>query len=171
MKGSNNMQLNKVLKGLKLALPMLTVAACSSKKGNDKTGTENNIVDSNAILSTEQLDRQQMQKLQSNNIIYFGFDKYDVSPEYAQILDQHAAFLRVNPSVKITVEGHTDERGTPEYNIALGERRANTVKMYLQSKGVNGEKITIVSYSKENPAVLGHDETAYAKNRRAVLKY
>lgn len=112
-----------------------------------------------------------MQELQSNNIVYFGFDKYDVAPEYAQILDQHAAFMRGNPSVKITVEGHADERGTPEYNIALGERRANAVKMYLQSKGVNGEQIAIVSYGKEKPAVLGHDETAYAKNRRAVLAY
>ena len=130
------MQLNKVLKGLMLALPMLAVAACSSKKGNDKTGTENNVADSNASLSAEQL-----------------------------------AFLRGNPSVKITVEGHADEKGTPEYNIALGERRANAVKMYLQSKGVNGEQIAIVSYGKEKPAVLGHDESAYAKNRRAVLAY
>ncbi|HGJ5855288.1 peptidoglycan-associated lipoprotein Pal [Arsenophonus nasoniae] len=165
------MQLNKVLKGLMLALPMLAVAACSSKKGNDKTGTENNVADSNASLSAEQLAHQQMQELQSNNIVYFGFDKYDVTPEYAQLLDQHATFLRGNPSVKITVEGHADEKGTPEYNIALGERRANAVKMYLQSKGVNGEQIAIVSYGKEKPAVLGHDESAYAKNRRAVLAY
>lgn len=165
------MQLNKVLKGLMLVLPMLAVAACSSKKGNDKTGTENNVADSNASLSAEQLVHQQMQELQSNNIVYFGFDKYDVTPEYAQLLDQHATFLRSNPSVKITVEGHADEKGTPEYNIALGERRANAVKMYLQSKGVNGEQIAIVSYGKEKPAVLGHDESAYAKNRRAVLAY
>uniref|UniRef100_A0A3B0LVG8 Peptidoglycan-associated lipoprotein n=1 Tax=Arsenophonus endosymbiont of Trialeurodes vaporariorum TaxID=235567 RepID=A0A3B0LVG8_9GAMM len=165
------MQLNKVLKGLMLALPMLAVAACSSKKGNDKTGAENNVVDSNASLKAEQLASQQMQELQSNNIVYFGFDKYHVTPEYAQLLDQHATFLRGNPSVKITVEGHTDEKGTPEYNIALGERRANAVKIYLQSKGVNGEHIAIVSYGKEKPAIQGNDESAYAKNRRAILVY
>lgn len=170
------MQLNKVLKGLMLALPMIAVAACSSKKGNDKTGAENNVADSNvadsnASLTAEQLASQQMQELQSNNIVYFGFDKYDVTPEYAQLLDQHATFLRGNPSVKITVEGHTDEKGTPEYNIALGERRANAVKIYLQSKGVNGEQIAIVSYGKEKPAIQGNDESAYAKNRRAILVY
>lgn len=165
------MQLNKVLKGLMLALPMIAVAACSSKKGNDKTGAENNVADSNASLTAEQLASQQMQELQSNNIVYFGFDKYNVPPEYAQLLDQHATFLRGNPSVKITVEGHSDEKGTPEYNIALGERRANAVKIYLQSKGVNGEQITIVSYGKEKPAIQGNDESAYAKNRRAILVY
>ncbi len=69
-------------------------------------------------------------------------------PEYAQLLDAHAAFLRANPSVRITIEGHADERGTPEYNIALGERRANAVKMYLQGKGVSADQLAIVSYGK-----------------------
>ncbi|MCP6423615.1 OmpA family protein, partial [Klebsiella pneumoniae] len=78
-----------------------------------------------------------MQQLQQNNIVYFGLDKYDVASDYAQMLDQHAAFLRGNPSYKVTIEGHADERGTPEYNIALGERRASAVKMYLQGKGVS----------------------------------
>ena len=109
--------------------------------------------------------------MMKNNIVYFGLDKYDVSSDYAQMLDAHAAFLRNNPSYKVTVEGHADERGTPEYNIALGERRANAVKMYLQGKGVGADQISIVSYGKEKPAVLGHDEAAYAKNRRAVLVY
>ncbi|MGL4959463.1 MAG: OmpA family protein, partial [Plesiomonas sp.] len=74
-------------------------------------------------------------------------------------------------SYKVVVEGHADERGTPEYNIALGERRASAVKMYLQGRGVNAEQVSIVSYGKEKPAVLGHTEDAYAKNRRAVLVY
>ncbi|CAI0808875.1 peptidoglycan-associated lipoprotein Pal [Serratia entomophila] len=173
------MQLNKVLKGLLLALPVLAVAACSSNKSanNDQsgmgvgagtgTGTENG----SSNLSSEEQARLQMQELQKNNIVYFGLDKYDVSSEFAQMLDAHAAFLRNNPSYKVTVEGHADERGTPEYNIALGERRANAVKMYLQGKGVSADQISIVSYGKEKPAVLGHDEAAYAKNRRAVLVY
>ncbi|VEI17515.1 Peptidoglycan-associated lipoprotein precursor [Serratia plymuthica] len=173
------MQLNKVLKGLLLALPVLAVAACSSNKSanNDQsglgagagagTGTENG----SSNLSSEEQARLQMQELQKNNIVYFGLDKYDVSSEFAQMLDAHSAFLRNNPSYKVTVEGHADERGTPEYNIALGERRANAVKMYLQGKGVSADQISIVSYGKEKPAVLGHDEAAYAKNRRAVLVY
>jgi len=169
------MQLNKVLKGLLLALPVLAVAACSSNRSahNDQSGmgAGTGMENGSSNLSSEEQARLQMQELQKNNIVYFGLDKYDVSSEFAQMLDAHAAFLRNNPSYKVTVEGHADERGTPEYNIALGERRANAVKMYLQGKGVSADQISIVSYGKEKPAVLGHDEAAYAKNRRAVLVY
>lgn len=168
------MQLNKVLKGLLLALPVIAVAACSSKKDNNNDqsglGAEGGYNNSGNMSSEEQA-RLQMQELQRNNIVYFDLDKYDIRSDFAQMLDQHAAFLRSNPSYKVTVEGHADERGTPEYNISLGERRANSVKMYLQGKGVSADQISIVSYGKEKPAVLGHDEAAYAKNRRAVLVY
>ncbi|MGL4269382.1 MAG: peptidoglycan-associated lipoprotein Pal [Plesiomonas sp.] len=165
------MQLNKVLKGLMLALPVMAVAACSSNKSNDNADQMINSGDSNGSMSAEEQARMMMQELQKNNIVYFGFDKYDIQPEFAQMLDAHATFLRDNPSYKVVVEGHADERGTPEYNIALGERRANAVKMYLQGRGVNADQISIVSYGKEKPAVLGHTEDAYAKNRRAVLVY
>ncbi|HAD40498.1 MAG TPA: peptidoglycan-associated lipoprotein Pal [Plesiomonas shigelloides] len=165
------MQLNKVLKGLMLALPVMAVAACSSNKSNDNADQMINSGDSNGSMSAEEQARMMMQELQKNNIVYFGFDKYDIQPEFAQMLDAHAAFLRDNPSYKVVVEGHADERGTPEYNIALGERRANAVKMYLQGRGVNADQISIVSYGKEKSAVLGHTEDAYAKNRRAVLVY
>ncbi|KMJ45289.1 peptidoglycan-associated lipoprotein Pal [Xenorhabdus khoisanae] len=168
------MQLNKVLKGLMLVLPIMAVAACNTTKNgnNDQSGVGTVDNSSKATgLSAEELARQQMQELQNNNIVYFGFDKYDINSEFAQMLDAHAAFLRTNPSVKVTIEGHADERGTPEYNIALGERRASAVKMYLQGKGVSADQLAIVSYGKEKPAVLGHDEAAYAKNRRAVVVY
>ncbi|QKJ47595.1 peptidoglycan-associated lipoprotein Pal [Proteus vulgaris] len=164
------MQLNKVFKGLMLALPLVAVAACSSNKNDDQTDT-NNVPVVEQYPTAEELARQQLEQLKQQNIVYFGFDKYDISSDYANLLDAHAAFLRSNPSVRITVEGHADERGTPEYNIALGERRANAVKMYLQGKGVSADQLSIVSYGKEKPAVLGHDEAAYAKNRRAVLDY
>ena len=173
------MQLNKVLKGLMLALPVIAVAACSSHKNNnnDQTsgmgdGSANGGMGMNSgNMSSDEQARLQMQELQKNNIVYFGLDKYDIQSEFAQMLDAHATFLRNNPSYKVTVEGHADERGTPEYNIALGERRASAVKMYLQGKGVSADQISIVSYGEEKPAVLGHDESAYAKNRRAVLVY
>jgi len=170
------MQLNKVLKGLLIALPVMAIAACSSNKSanNDQSGEGMlgaGTGMSNGSVSSDEQARLQMQQLQQNNIVYFGLDKYDVSPEFANMLDSHANFLRSNPSYKVTVEGHADERGTPEYNISLGERRANAVKMYLQGKGVSADQISIVSYGKEKPAVLGHDEAAYAKNRRAVLVY
>ena len=176
------MQLNKVLKGLMLALPVMAIAACSSNKNasNDQsgegmlgagTGMGANSGANGGNLSSEEQARLQMQQLQQNNIVYFDLDKYDIRSDFAAMLDAHANFLRSNPSYKVTVEGHADERGTPEYNIALGERRANAVKMYLQGKGVSADQISIVSYGKEKPAVLGHDEAAYSKNRRAVLVY
>ena len=171
------MQLNKVLKGLLIALPVMAIAACSSNKSanNDQSGEgmlgAGTGMNNGGSMSSDEQARLQMQQLQQNNIVYFGLDKYDVSPEFANMLDSHANFLRSNPSYKVTVEGHADERGTPEYNISLGERRANAVKMYLQGKGVSADQISIVSYGKEKPAVLGHDEAAYAKNRRAVLVY
>lgn len=172
------MQLNKVLKGLMLAVSILAIAACGSHKianNSDEsamsagTATGIDINDNNA--SSDEQARLQMQDLQRNHIVYFDLDKYDIRSEFAQMLDAHANFLLRNLSYKVTVEGHADERGTPEYNIALGERRANAVKMYLQGKGVSADQIAIVSYGKEKPVVLGHDEEAYAKNRRSVLVY
>lgn len=172
------MRLNKVLKGLMLAVPVMAIAACSSHKSANNgdesamgagAGTGMDMNGNNG--SSDEQARLQMQELQRNNIVYFDLDKYDIRSDFAQMLDAHANFLRSNPSYKVTVEGHADERGTPEYNIALGERRANAVKMYLQGKGVSADQIAIVSYGKEKPAVLGHDESAYAKNRRAVLVY
>ncbi|MDI5434574.1 peptidoglycan-associated lipoprotein Pal, partial [Salmonella enterica subsp. enterica serovar Kentucky] len=169
------MQLNKVLKGLMIALPVMAIAACSSNKNASNDGSEGGMLngagtgmDSNGSgnMSSEEQARLQMQQLQQNNIVYFDLDKYDIRSDFAAMLDAHANFLRSNPSYKVTVEGHADERGTPEYNISLGERRANAVKMYLQGKGVSADQISIVSYGKEKPAVLGHDEAAYAKNRR-----
>ncbi|ECC1661352.1 TPA: peptidoglycan-associated lipoprotein Pal [Salmonella enterica subsp. salamae] len=176
------MQLNKVLKGLMIALPVMAIAACSSNKNASNDGSEGGMLngagtgmDANGNgsgnMSSEEQARLQMQQLQQNNIVYFDLDKYDIRSDFAAMLDAHANFLRSNPSYKVTVEGHADERGTPEYNISLGERRANAVKMYLQGKGVSADQISIVSYGKEKPAVLGHDEAAYAKNRRAVLVY
>ncbi|EAP0778394.1 peptidoglycan-associated lipoprotein Pal [Salmonella enterica] len=171
------MQLNKVLKGLMIALPVMAIAACSSNKNASNDGSEGGMLNGagtgmdangNGNMSSEEQARLQ---LQQNNIVYFDLDKYDIRSDFAAMLDAHANFLRSNPSYKVTVEGHADERGTPEYNISLGERRANAVKMYLQGKGVSADQISIVSYGKEKPAVLGHDEAAYAKNRRAVLVY
>ncbi|CRK85963.1 Peptidoglycan-associated lipoprotein [Candidatus Providencia siddallii] len=166
------MQFNKILKLLIIALPIMVATACNSNKNNSQdnstsSDTSNDQVESG--MSTEELMNQQMEQLQQNNIIYFDFDKYNISSEHIDILDSYVSFLRSNPSIHVIVEGHADERGTPEYNIALGERRANAVKMYLQSKGVSGEQISIVSYGEEKPSKIGHSEIDYAKNRRAVI--
>jgi peptidoglycan-associated lipoprotein len=99
--------------------------------------------------------------------IHFNFDKYDIRPEDAAILKENAALLKKFPNVKIQIEGHCDERGTVEYNLALGERRANRAKDYLVSLGISTARISTISYGKEKPLDPGHNEEAWAKNRRA----
>jgi peptidoglycan-associated lipoprotein len=99
--------------------------------------------------------------------IHFHYDKYDVRREDEGILKENAAFLKKNPKMKIQIEGHCDERGTTEYNLALGERRANSVKKYLASLGIASDRISAISYGKERPLDRGHNEQAWAKNRRA----
>lgn len=100
--------------------------------------------------------------------VFFAFDKSDLTPESRATLDRQAAWLKKYASVKVTVEGHCDERGTREYNLALGERRATAAKNYLVANGITADRVKTVSYGKERPAVLGSNETAWAQNRRAV---
>lgn len=104
-------------------------------------------------------------------IVYFGYDKAVLPPESLGLLELHAAFLRNNPDKRVLVDGNTDERGTREYNLALGERRADSVRTFLVSVGVRRSQVDTVSYGEERPADSGHDEAAWAKNRRAVLGY
>ncbi len=103
-----------------------------------------------------------------SDTVHFELDKYDVDGESQGILRSQAQWLARNSAKSITIEGHCDERGTREYNLALGERRANAAKNYLVSLGVDAGRINTVSYGKERPVALGSDEAAYAQNRRAV---
>ncbi len=103
--------------------------------------------------------------------IYFDFDRYNIDPKYAPILAAHARFLIVNPTVKIFVEGNCDDRGSPEYNIALGQRRADAVQRALLTLGVPPRQIESVSYGAERPVAYGANEAAWAKNRRSDLAY
>ena len=111
------------------------------------------------------------QALRDNNTIYFRYDSDQIQDEYVSVMQAHAQYLRDNPDSRIIIEGHTDERGTPEYNIALGERRARAVARYMQNLGVDVNQLSIVSYGEEKPLVVGHNENAWAKNRRAVINY
>ena len=101
--------------------------------------------------------------------IYFEFDKYDIRPKDEEVLKENAAWLKKNPNAKIQIEGHCDERGTVEYNLALGERRANYTKKYLISLGIAPDRISTISYGKERPLDPGHNEEAWAKSRRAHI--
>ncbi|RJX73716.1 peptidoglycan-associated lipoprotein Pal [Vibrio sinensis] len=179
------MQLNKILKGLMIALPVMAMTACSSSddaanttgsETNQTTSGTENVVDTTVVSTIEgtgQLTEQELkeQALRESQTIYFAFDNASIAGDYEEILAAHAAYLSQNPAMKVTIEGHADERGTPEYNIALGERRAQAVSSYIQALGVQADQISIVSYGEEKPLLLGQGEDVYAKNRRAVLVY
>jgi peptidoglycan-associated lipoprotein len=100
--------------------------------------------------------------------VYFAYDKSDISPEARAILSKQADWLKKNANVTVTVEGHCDERGTREYNLALGERRATAVKNVLVALGIPANRVSTISYGKERPAVVGSTEAAWAQNRRGV---
>jgi len=102
--------------------------------------------------------------------VYFDFDSYDIRQDAKPILSEAAQLMRRYPQISLRLEGHCDERGTAEYNLALGEKRANAVRDYLVSLGVERARLSTVSFGKERPAALGHDEESWAKNRRVELK-
>ena len=103
-----------------------------------------------------------------SDTVHFATDSSDVDSEATAILTKQAAWLQKFPNVRVTVEGHCDERGTREYNLALGDRRANSAKNFLVNAGVNPARISVISYGKERPVATGSDEDSWAQNRRAV---
>jgi|TARA_R100001377_G_scaffold79086_1_gene57149 peptidoglycan-associated lipoprotein len=184
------MRFNNIVKSLAIALPLTILSACSSNSDTD----EQSQVDTNAQVTQnaedarkaqeavqvtaakraaeiEEQKRQELAQLRSEHIVYFDFDVSNVNEQYSAILDAHAKFLNANSDVKVLIEGHADERGTPEYNIALSERRAKSVVTYLENMGVAAGQLTVVSYGEEKPMVKDRSESAFAKNRRAVLVY
>jgi peptidoglycan-associated lipoprotein len=102
--------------------------------------------------------------------IHFDFDKYVLTPKAMMILDEKSAYLREHPEVRVLIEGHCDERGTNEYNLALGDRRANSAKNYLVRSGVAESRITTISYGEEQPLCMDHAESCWWKNRRAQFQ-
>ena len=100
--------------------------------------------------------------------VFYDFDKYNIRNDQRATLEKQAAWLKRYPQTQITVEGHCDERGTREYNLALGERRANSAKDFLVANGIAANRVRVISYGKERPVALGHDEASWAQNRRAV---
>lgn len=159
----------------------LALAACSS---NDEAATDVGQVhvgqdsmtagglDGSSMTGTDQYGpvpgSQQDLVVNVGDRVFFGYDRYDVSPEGQQILQGQAEWMKRYPNVNLTIEGHADERGTREYNLALGERRANSIKNYLSGLGVAPTRLNVVSYGKERPAVMGSNAEAWAQNRRGV---
>ena len=155
------------------AIAMLAVGACAKKAPDTLPPVPDGIDDGSGgsgsgtggIIPGSQQD---FLNNVSSDRIFFGFDQFNVDAEDQATLRSQAQWLQRNSAVRVLLEGHADERGTRDYNIALGERRANAAKNYLASLGVDPSRIEVISYGKERPAELGSTEEAYAKNRRAV---
>jgi len=144
---------------------------CSSKKvaGPDKDNWEEQ---ERERLARERELREKLGRVagELGTMIHFDFDRYDLKPEARQILTRKAEIMKQYPEIKLVVEGHCDQRGTAEYNLALGERRARAAADYLVNLGVPTAKLSIVSYGKERPLDPGNNEAAWAKNRRDEFK-
>lgn len=120
----------------------------------------------------ERMARQQEEAaLREIRTFYFDFDRSELKPESRLPLMAHAKYLFANPNVQIVVQGHCDERGTKEYNMALGERRSKAVERFLVVNGVSRSQIETISFGEEDPVFFGHDEESWAQNRRAVIEY
>jgi peptidoglycan-associated lipoprotein len=163
-----------------LSVAVLALAACSKDKDSMQEATtpgDGTMMDGAAVGADQsgvagQVLPGSQEDLTVNvgDRVFFGYDRVDLTPEARQTLAMQAEWLKKYPNVSITIEGHADERGTREYNLALGDRRANTIRSTLVSLGVDGSRIQTISYGKERPAVFGSDDQSWAQNRRGVTK-
>ena len=150
------------------------LAACetaSQVSGDSASTSASNTASSSSAssASSSAADKTPAEKLaQVGDTVNFDFDSAELTVSARSTLNRQAAFLSLNPDLMIVIEGHADERGTREYNLALGDRRATAVRDYLVAKGINSARVRTVSYGKERPAAAGSDEAAWAKNRRAA---
>lgn len=162
------------------ALLSIVLSACSSSSGTSTDEAD----DANAIQNTPvqpqvsagptpaELEQQRLRDAAlATRVFYFDFDQSELKPEAREALVYHAEQLLANSNIRVRLEGHADERGTREYNLALGERRAQAVQRYLEVQGVPSSRLEIISYGEERPAQSGTTEAAYALNRRVELVY
>lgn len=160
---------------------LLVVAACASDKTRDDTsgsasssasgrsGPSAGSASGSIVGAPSETDARGGGGLPSGNVLYFEFDSSDLKPEGATLAEAWAQYLAANPNAKVRLEGHADERGTREYNVGLGERRANAVLQTLTSRGVSERQLTVSSFGEERPVAAGHDEATWAQNRRVEI--
>lgn len=169
---------------LAIALLSTSLVACSSTKDEDAGGVTvgeradggyganggSGVYGDGSIDGSVVPGSQQDLATNVGDRVFFAYDSYDLAPEARDTLNRQAEWLNRYPNLAITVEGHSDERGTREYNLALGDRRATAVKNYLVSMGVPSSRVNTISYGKEQPAVVGSDASSWAQNRRGVTR-
>ncbi len=181
------MHLKPYARTLAIALSLAFVAGCSSTGGGqdgdltdgngrsgeaDRSGVSTGSADSHDVSGDragQMADAEE--RMPETRTIYFEYDSDAIRSEFEPVLTAHARFLQNNPDASVVLQGHTDERGTREYNLALGERRAGAVERYLSVQGVSPSQVEVVSYGEERPAARGQNEQAYAQNRRVVFAY
>ena len=163
-----------------LTTPTTAPTASTSSTSNPAGGASTTGLGDQSALGSQPLDangnpvnsaqgpQDALRAALQNRVVHFDFDSSEVSDSDVGTLSAHAGYLKQNSAARVTLAGHTDERGTREYNLALGERRANAAKNYLVSVGIDAARLSTVSYGKERPVALGSDEASWAKNRRAV---
>ena len=160
------------------SLCVIGLAACETTPEVEETATETvtptETVETNTVteptITPEEQMRMESEEKRKERTIYFEFDDATVKQEYLAVLELHAKFL-AESGMTVTLEGHADERGSPAYNLALGEERANAVATYLMNFGLSDSQITVVSYGEERPADMGSNEMAWEKNRRVEIVY
>lgn len=155
-------------KFLMLFFVLALVSACASKSTIEVEEEYDVIENQDQANKINKATAESSEEVNVPDRVYFGFNKYNISNDSAEILNLQAEWLKSDSSIKIIVEGHCDERGTREYNLALGERRANAVKNYLVKKGVEANRIKTISYGKDKPVFVGTGEAVWAKNRVAI---
>lgn len=173
------------MKGVKISLvaavlSALVVTGCSNKSADNgrvagKSDSRTYAADTYGAGEMDAFDGRnltsQQRDLLAQRKYLFDFDKDDIKPEYYDNLNAHAEYLRSNPNKVVRIEGHTDEQGSREYNVGLGERRGNAVSRYLLSNGVSPRQLNVVSYGAEKPEVASSGEESYRQNRRALIVY
>ncbi len=162
-----------------LVLSLAFLAACTTKTEEKQTTTPPVKEEPAVVVKTaEQLAAEAAEaarvageKMRQERTIYFDFDKSNIKDEFRMLIEAHAKFLAKNPAINVKLEGHADERGTPEYNIALGEARAKAIADIFKTFGVADSQMEVISYGEERPVDPGHNEAAWAKNRRVEIVY
>ena len=162
------------------AILVLFVAACATKPKDSADASGSGATSSDSSVSTEDgtitetagsgviSGSQEDLIVNVGDRVFFGYDSSDLDSDALELLQDQVAWLKQNSDVSITIEGHCDERGTREYNLALGEKRAQSVKNYLIGLGINPDRVSTISYGKERPAVVGSNDGAWSQNRRSV---
>lgn len=171
------MHTKKLIQMIAAGALVALLGACSSNSGTSgEAGGEMDAASSQGLggeagFGGEQEGVTYTTKAPHNQTYYFAYDDSSVNPKYMPSIEAQAKYLMANPGAKVVIEGNTDDRGSSEYNIALGERRANSVAEIMQMTGASMGQIRVVSYGKEKPVALGHDDASYSLNRRDEMKY